>query len=55
VEGDWNFILAKHARPTYDQANPSNLASEPELRQINPPMVTGFITDGSDESQPELK
>jgi hypothetical protein len=37
-------------RPSYDQANPGKLASEPDLRQINPVVVTGFITIGSEES-----
>jgi hypothetical protein len=31
-------------RPSYDQASPCKLASEPDLRQMNPVVVTGFIT-----------
>jgi hypothetical protein len=39
-----DLVLATHGRPSYDQASPSKLASDPDLRQINPVVVTGFIT-----------
>jgi hypothetical protein len=33
-----------HSRPSYDQASPRKLASEPDLRQMIPVVVTGTIT-----------
>jgi hypothetical protein len=42
------IVLATHSRPSHDQASPRKLASEPDLRQMNPVVVTGFITIGSE-------
>jgi hypothetical protein len=39
-----NLVLATHLRPSHDQAGPEKLASEPDLRQTNPVVVSGFIT-----------
>jgi hypothetical protein len=42
---EWTLVLAAHAHPSLDQASPSKLASEPDLRQMNPVVdETGFIT-----------
>jgi hypothetical protein len=49
-----DLVLAAHARPSYGQASPTKLASDPNLRQINPAVVTGFITIGSEEPWPGL-
>ena len=40
------IVLATHPRPSYGQAIPKNVLSEPDLRQINPVVVTGFVTIG---------
>jgi hypothetical protein len=43
-----NHLLATHPRPSHDHASPEKLASEPDLRQMNPVVVTGSITIESD-------
>jgi hypothetical protein len=50
-----NLVLAARfsSRPSYEQASPKqSLASEPGLRQINPVVVTGFITAGFSSRSP---
>jgi hypothetical protein len=37
-------------RPSFNQASPEKIASEPDLRQMNPVVVTGIITVESEES-----
>jgi hypothetical protein len=47
------LVLATLSRPNHEQAGFKNLASEPDLRQINPAVVSGFITIKFEERSPD--
>ena len=49
------IALAAHTRPSHDQASPKNLASEPDLRQINPAVVSGSIPIRSRKAKKQIK